>query len=72
MFCKNAFFQEKYRGVFWLTPSNSGYVGYVWDNNRIRNMGQVGDFMRNHLMGYGWDMNNWQQMGHERDILLNT
>ena len=35
-------------------------------------MGQVGDFMRNHLMGYGWDMNNWQQMGHERDILLNT
>lgn len=55
-----------------ITPSNSGYVGYVWDNNRIRNMGQVGDFMRNHLMGYGWDMNNWQQMGHERDILLNT
>lgn len=55
-----------------ITPSNSGYVGYVWDNKRIRNMGQAGDFMRNHLMGYGWDMNNWQQMGHERDILLNT
>lgn len=82
MICKNAFFQEKCRGVFSLhpvipdsvhlepgeiTPSNSGYVGYVGDNNRIRNMGQVGDFMRNHLMGYGWDMNNWQQMGHEWD-----
>ena len=55
-----------------IIPSNSGYVGYVWDNNRTRNMGQVGDFIRNHLMGYARDMNYWQQMGHEGDILLNT
>ena len=66
------FFKKNTEEFFWLTPSNSGYVGYVWDTNRTRNMGQVGDFMRNHLMGYGWDMNNRQQMGHERDILLNT